>query len=121
MDRGAELAELGQSARPLGISIVEAALTKHVNVTFENTTIALDGQDFTLAHFATVGSSIGGTPPVLDTCAFHGFSFIFAAAAGETLNFMRTMYHGGFQNLVDTTLNSIRKKAHPGQWGGTVH
>jgi hypothetical protein len=94
-------------------------LTKHVNVTFENITIALDGQEFHACTFRNCRLIYsGGTPPVLDTCAFHGFSFIFAAAAGETLNFMRTMYHGGFQNLVDTTLNSIRKKAHPGHWGG---
>jgi hypothetical protein len=62
----------------------------------------------------------GGKPPVFDTCSFDGFSLIFAAAAGDTLNFMRAMYHRGFETLIDTTVNSIRINSYPGQWGGTV-
>jgi hypothetical protein len=94
---------------------------KHHNVIFENTTTALDNQEFhscTFRNCRLVYS--GGKPPVLDTCSFEDVSLIFAASAGETLNFMRAMYHRGFQNLIDTTFNSIRNRGYPGQWGGTV-
>jgi hypothetical protein len=53
-------------------------------------------------------------------CSFDGFSLIFAASAGDTLNFMRAMYHRGFENLIDTTVNNIRNNGYPGQWGGTI-
>jgi hypothetical protein len=98
------------------------ATMKHRNVTFDNKTIALDNQEFNSCTFRNCRLIYsGGKPPVLDTCSFVGSSLIFAASAGETLNFMRVMYHRGFQNLIDTTVNHIRHNGYPGQWGGTVH
>jgi hypothetical protein len=94
---------------------------KHRNETFENTTIALDNQEFHSCTFRTCRLVYsGGKPPVLEACSFDGFSLIFAASAGDTLNFMRAMYHRGFENLIDTTVNNIRNNGYPGQWGGTV-
>jgi hypothetical protein len=96
-------------------------MMKHSNVTFENKTIALDGQEFHSCRFRNCRLVYsGGKPPVLDTCAFDDVCLILAAAAGDTLNFMRAMYHRGFQNLIDTTVNKIRNNGYPGHWGGTV-
>jgi hypothetical protein len=95
---------------------------KHDNATFENKTVALDDQEFhscTFRNCRLVYS--GGRPPVLDTCSFDGVALILAAAAGDTLNFMRAMYNRGFKNLVDTTLEKIRSNTYSGQWGGVIH
>jgi hypothetical protein len=94
---------------------------KHDHVIFESTTIALDNQEFRSCTFRNCRLVYsGGKPPLFDTCSFDGFSLIFAAAAGDTLNFMRAMYHRGFENLIDTTVNNIRNNGYPRQWGGTV-
>jgi hypothetical protein len=63
---------------------------KHHNVTFQNKTIALDNQEFhscTFRNCRLVYS--GGRPPVLEGCSFDSVVLLFAAAAGDTLNFMR--------------------------------
>jgi hypothetical protein len=51
----------------------------------------------------------GGGPPTLHGCTLGGCRWVFIGAADRTLQFMQAMYSGGFQDVVESTFEGIRK------------
>ncbi|GBF05590.1 hypothetical protein DAERI_050099 [Deinococcus aerius] len=90
---------------------------KFQNQVFENTRVDLDGNEYRNCTFrrCTVVYS-GGQVPLISGCDFNGCEFGFSDAAERTLIFMNRMYHGGFQNIIEETLASVRS----GPSGGGV-
>jgi len=83
---------------------------KHEGKTFTNTKIELDGQQFFNCTFEQcVMSYGGGGPPTLHGCTLGGCRWVFIGASDRTLQFMQAMYSGGFQDVVESTFEAIRK------------
>ena len=53
----------------------------------------------------------GGNPPTLNGCSFEDCSWKFDAAAARTLGFLSGLYNGGFENVVESTFQEVRKGA----------
>lgn len=49
----------------------------------------------------------GGDLPSFDTCTFHSVGISFRGAAGNTLAFMRVLYHAGFDTVIQKTFDEI--------------
>lgn len=98
------------------------SMATHVNEEFTNVTVPLDGEEFRDCTFRNcLFVYRGGPPPTLDNCSFYGFTMGFDGAAGQTLKLLWQLYHGGFQSVIESTLNNIRGATPPKSWGGTVH
>ena len=80
--------------------------------TFENTTVSLDGVTFIGCAFRGCKLVFSATAPVsLQSCSFDNCTWEFRGAAGQTLEFLRAMYHGmgaGGRQLVETTFGQVR-------------
>jgi hypothetical protein len=92
---------------------------KYADKAFENVTVQTDGNSYARCEFlnCTLIYS-GGDPPSLEGCTFDPPKFAFRGAAGNTLNFLRAMYHGGFRDYVEATFDDIRSNAKSA--GGTT-
>ncbi len=82
--------------------------------TFQDTKIALDGNDYVRCTFEKCSLVFSGSKPVkFIECVFgKEVSWSFAGSAALTLNFMRVLYHGagpGGQALIERTFEHIRK------------
>ncbi len=77
--------------------------------TFKNETIVLDASSFRDCRFAGCAFIYGGgRPPVLSGCDFRDCTWQFEAGAANTMAFLAGLHKGGFADLVDATVASIR-------------
>lgn len=79
-------------------------------VTFTNETVVLDGNEYLNCTFNNCELVFRGT----DTVSLHGVTanncrWTFAGAAGLTVKFMTALYQGGFSEMVDMTIDNIRR------------
>ena len=78
------------------------------NSTFAHAIVALDGNDYDHCDFRhCILVYRGGTPPRFAHCSFLQSPFRFEDAAGNTLSFMASLYHGGFKTYVEQTFKKI--------------
>ncbi len=76
---------------------------------FRNESVALDDNTFEHCTFDDCELRYqGGYHPVLIGCTFHQCRFAFQDAAGRTIDFLKALYHGGFQPVVDAAITNIR-------------
>lgn len=76
--------------------------------TFENDIVELDWNTYDHCDFwHCVLVYRGGTPPRFAQCTFLQCSFRFEDAAGNTLSFLTSLYHGGFKADVEQTFAKI--------------
>ena len=75
---------------------------------YENDIVELDGNDYDHCDFRhCVLVYRGGSPPRFARCSFMQSSFRFDDAAGKTLSFLTSLYHGGFKEYVEQTFAKI--------------
>ena len=78
------------------------------NSTFAHAIVALDGNDYDHCNFEhCILVYRGGIPPRFAHCSFLQSPFRFEDAAGNTLSFMASLYHGGFKTYVEQTFKKI--------------
>ena len=83
--------------------------------TFEDQDVVLDFHEFDHCTFKNCKVAIHGTGPCsLVSCDFDGCTFGFAGPAANTLQIMTMLYHGGFRDMVEATLENVRRGDHPG-------
>jgi len=76
--------------------------------TFAHAIVALDGNDYDHCDFRhCILVYRGGTPPRFAHCSFLQSPLRFENAAGNTLSFMASLYHGGFKTYVEQTFTNI--------------
>lgn len=81
---------------------------------FENQTIHLDFNRFVRCNFEKCQLVYHGShPPQLEECNFNNVQWSFAGAAGQTLNVMAALYHGGAKELIEQTFTSIKAGKTP--------
>ncbi len=86
---------------------------KYKSETFEKTTVQLDGNTFESCEFNNcVLEYSGGKPPTMSNCGLSGSSFSFTDQAGDTVQFLTAMYHGGFKEVIEQTFEQIRNPAN---------
>lgn len=80
---------------------------KYHKRTFKDETISLDNNTFVECYFIRCKLKYsGGIPPIMKCNKFYPVpEFIFTENAGDTVNFMTSMYHGGFKNIIDEIFN----------------
>jgi hypothetical protein len=84
---------------------------------FNGETVDLDYNEFVSCTFRNCTLIYrGGNAPILTGNSFNNFSFVFAGAAGTTLAFLTSLYHGGFKPLIETTIDNIRTNSPNGNW-----
>lgn len=80
---------------------------------FKNDDVRLDGNTFIECTFKNcVMVYGGGPPPVMNLCHFHDVNWSFVEQAGNTLELMRSIYHGagdGGRHMIEQTFDEIRK------------
>ena len=85
-------------------------MVRHQDATFTNQLVVLDGNDYVNCSFTNCELVFRGT----DTVSMNGFTadncrWTFDGAAGLTLKFLSALYHGGFSEMIDLTLENIRQ------------
>jgi hypothetical protein len=84
------------------------------NRTFRNERVELDGNEFhgcDIQHCTLVYQGGGG--PLLDSCTIAHNQFVFEESAGNTINFLRDFYHGGFQDAIQPVIDHILNNVRP--------
>ncbi|PNY82053.1 hypothetical protein [Deinococcus koreensis] len=84
------------------------------NQTFSNQRIELDDTQFVGCTFdgcVLIYSGTGGTS--LSDCTIHNTGFGFEGGAAKTLELLSAMYRGGFEELVNATIEGIRTGKPP--------
>ena len=84
-------------------------MKKHVEKTFVDQQITLDGQAYERCTFrrCQLGYA-GGPPPSMVGCHFENCNWGFMGAAANTVAFMAALYSGGMRDLIEKTIESIR-------------
>ena len=83
-----------------------------------NSQVHLDGQEFDSCTFHDcLVTYSGGPAPVMSNCVLQNCRWVFEGPAGATLQFLKSMYHGGFKSVVDQLFDSIRATTPPPQMG----
>lgn len=87
-------------------------MADHVDETFQNEAVELDGNTYTDCTF--VGCRLiyrGGEMPTIEGCRLDGCAWEFEDSAGRTLEFMRGIYHGmgpGGRKVIQDTFRQKR-------------
>ena len=83
---------------------------KSVDKTFRQESIEIDGNSYTNCTFeeCTLEYS-GGVVPSFQDCVLVKTEFLFSHQAGNTLHFLRHMYHGGFAPIVDFMIADLKE------------
>ena len=88
---------------------------KHVNETFSNRALRLDGESFQNCVFQKCTLEVGGaTNVVLENCTFTDCQWVFVEAAATTLSIMARLYAGAIPDgsgLIEQVFASIRQGA----------
>jgi uncharacterized protein YjbI with pentapeptide repeats len=90
-----------------------------VDVTFDKTTVQLDGNNFTRCTFNQCDLVYSGLAPVnMSNVSFNDCTWRFDGPAAMTLSFMLALYHGageGGRQLIEATFDSLRRGQLPAQ------
>lgn len=87
---------------------------KYENQTFENQTMIIDNHQFYNCVFNDCTLIYGGgQPPAIQGCHLNRCQIQFGGAAEQTVRFLTAMYHGGFKDYVEGSLDNIRKGKLP--------
>jgi hypothetical protein len=93
---------------------------RYENRKFADQTIALDGNQYIGCNFERCNLVYKGNKPTeIGNCSLDDCRFTFDGPAGNALNLLGALYHGGFQSLVESTFNNIRSV--PNQISRTIH
>jgi hypothetical protein len=88
-------------------------MTQHVGETFTNQTVVLDGNDYRNCTFTNCEIVFNGTASVsLNGISFNNCQWTFDGPAGLTINFMTALYQAGVTDLIDQTIDNIRRGTH---------
>lgn len=84
----------------------------HLGVSFTGEDVLLDGGVFRDCRFEACRLHYdGGALPVLTGCHFADCGWFFGGAAADTLSMLSALRQGGFDQVVDSTLDAIRSGA----------
>src|SRR4051812_44289785 len=99
----------------LRVSRIPWRSMRAVNSQFKGGVIELDGNEFIGCTFQGVKLVYKASGPVtLTNCIFDNVQFAFEGGAGDTVGFLRGMYHGMGQSgriIVEQLFESIRSTA----------
>ena len=86
---------------------------QHEGATFINETVVLDGNDYRNCTFTNCELVFRGTASVsLNGINFENCRWTFDGPAGLTINFMTALYQAGMTELIDQTVDNIRRGSH---------
>jgi hypothetical protein len=95
---------------------------KYQGKTFRNETIRLDGNEFDGCTFENCEFIYRGTAQVdFTNCSISRPVLTFDGEAARTLDFLKVLYHSGFQSIIDYIFNNIRGGGTPSHGGETTH
>jgi len=79
--------------------------------TFKDEEVLVDGNQFIECEFrnCVLQYGGGGGGVVLTSCQFDGCRWAFIRAAGDTVSFMKDLYHGGWKDVIERTFEDIRR------------
>jgi hypothetical protein len=79
------------------------------NSEFSGVTIDVDDRKYLNCNFinCTLRYS-GGIPPTFIGCTLDETGFSFSGAAGNTIELLRAMYHGGFKIVANAAIQHIQ-------------
>jgi len=84
----------------------------HSGTRFHGRTVILDGGAFRDCSFEACRIVYcGGELPVLQGCRFANCGWAFSEAAANTLTMLTALHQGGFEGVVEPTLEAIRSGA----------
>ena len=85
----------------------------HEGATFANETVVLDGNDYRNCTFTNCEIVFNATSSVsLNGINFNDCQWTFGGPAGTTINFMTALYQAGVTDLIDQTIDNIRRGSH---------
>jgi len=85
---------------------------RYTKKAFRDEAVELDGNAFAGCTFQRCKLIYrGGLIPHFDTCSFDTSPFMFEEGAGNTLGFLRELYHAGLHQNVEDLFDNIRQ--HP--------
>jgi hypothetical protein len=85
------------------------------NKSFHKETIVVDGNEYTGCQFQECALVYqGGTVPRFSSNKFESCHWIFDAAAARTVAFMQSLHAGGFESVIEQTLQGIRTHSNLG-------
>jgi hypothetical protein len=88
-------------------------MAQYQGATFTNETVVLDGNDYHNCTFTNCEIVFRATGTVsLHGVTANGCRWTFEGAAGLTVKFLTALYQGGFSEMVDMTIDNIRRGSH---------
>jgi len=88
-------------------------MTQHQGAAFTNETVVLDGNEYLNCSFTNCEIVFRGTSGVLlNGIAFNNCQWTFEGPAGLTIDFMTALYQAGVTDMIDQTLENIRRGSH---------
>ncbi len=88
-------------------------MAQYQGATFTNETVVLDGNDYRNCTFTDCVIVFRGTAAVsLNGVTANNCRWTFEGAAGLTVKFMTALYQGGFSEMIDLTIENIRRGSH---------
>ena len=85
-------------------------MTTYAKESFKNKTIVLDGNSYEECTFdECVLIYEGGNIPELVGCTFENCGWQFSGAAQRTVLFMKALYHGGGESVIEATIEELKK------------
>ncbi len=88
-------------------------MARHQGATFTNETVVLDGNEYLNCTFTNCDIVYRGTATVsLDGVTTDNCRWTFEGPAGMTVKFLTALYQGGFSEMVDMTIDNIRRGSH---------
>ena len=84
---------------------------KYLDTKFTGAKIQLDGNSFKKCVFEQCTLDYaGGKLPSMEDCSLNNSKLTFSNQAADTLSFLKAMYHGGFDKIVEQTFEDIKNK-----------
>jgi len=80
------------------------------NTTFTDQDVAVDGNEYEGCRFENCNIIYRGSGAVSFTgCSFGNHRITFKDGAASTIGFMQSLYHGGWEHLIEATFDNIRR------------
>ena len=88
-------------------------MVQYQGATFTNETVVLDGNDYSNCTFTDCVIVFRGTATVsLNEVTTNNCRWTFEGAAGLTVKFLTALYQGGFSEMIEMTIDNIRRGSH---------
>ena len=84
-------------------------MLKISKTSFDNEIVVLDGKSFEECSFSNCEIVFRGGLTQLTGNKFDHCKWSFGGVAGNTLTFMKALYHGGGKEIVESTFDDIRE------------